>query len=220
MDFEKEYFENRKYSSKECVIKRHFLDVLNWASKYSGVNFFDGKGKTALAIGCGYGFEVDMLTSFGYEAYGIDISKFGIKKAKKCFNLTDFVVCDVQNGIPFREGTFDLLTCFGVLEHLKYPERALGNMFPVCKDVIICTSPNRLVENPLKQLTRDVDETHINVKTKKEWEQAINEKMSKSFLKIESFFDVSLRAAGKLLFFRSFKVPYFGIDFRILIRKQ
>lgn len=201
------------------MVKRHFLEVLNWASKCSGVNFFNGKGKTALAVGCGYGYEVDILTSFGYDACGIDISKFGIKKAKKNFLVADFVVCDVQKGVPFRDGAFDLLTCFGVLEHLNYPMRALKTMFAVCKDAIICTSPNRLVEKPLKQFTRDVDETHINVKSQKEWEQAINEKLDKNFLKIEPFFDASLRVAGKLLFFKSFKIPYFGLDFRILIRK-
>jgi ubiquinone/menaquinone biosynthesis C-methylase UbiE len=220
LDFEKEYFANRKYSSRESVVKRHFLEVLNWAYKCSGVNFFNGKGKNALAVGCGYGFEIDMLTSLGYEACGIDISKFGIKKAKKRCNSTDFIVCDVQKGVPFKEDTFDLLTCFGVLEHLKYPERALENMFPVCKDVVLCTSPNRLVEKPLKQLTRDIDETHINVKTKKEWEKTINEKMENSFLKIDPFFDLSLKVADKLLLFKSFKIPYFGLDFRILIRKQ
>jgi SAM-dependent methyltransferase len=219
LSFEKEYFKNRKYSSRECVVKRHFLEVLNWASKCSGVDFFNGNGKTALAVGCGYGYEVDILTSFGYDVCGIDISKFGIKKAKESSLMTDFVVCDVQNGIPFKEGIFDLLTCFGVLEHLNYPLRALKNMFAVCKDAIICTSPNRLVEKPLKQFTRDVDETHISVKSQKEWEQAINEKLDKNFLKIEPFFDASLRAAGKLLFFKSFKIPYFGLDFRILIRK-
>jgi SAM-dependent methyltransferase len=201
------------------VVKRHFLEVLNWASKCSGVNFFNGKGKTALAVGCGYGYEVELLTSFGYDAYGIDISKFGIKKAKGRLDVPDFVVCDVQRGVPFRDGTFDLLTCFGVLEHIDYPMRALKNMSAVCKDTIICTSPNRLVEKPMKQLTRDVDETHINVKSQREWEQAINEKLDKNFLKIEPFFDASLRVAGKLLFFKSFKIPYFGLDFRILIRK-
>jgi SAM-dependent methyltransferase len=201
------------------VVKRHFLEVLNWASKCSGVDFFNGKGKTALAVGCGYGYEVELLTSFGYDAYGIDISKFGIKKAKGRLGAPDFVVCDVQRGVPFRDGTFDLLTCFGVLEHIDYPMRALKNMSAVCKDTIICTSPNRLVEKPMKQLTRDVDETHINVKSQREWEQAINEKLDKNFLKIEPFFDASLRVAGKLLFFKSFKIPYFGVDFRILIRK-
>jgi SAM-dependent methyltransferase len=220
LDFEKEYFENRKYSSRESVIKRHFMDVLSWASHGSEVNFFNGKGKTALAVGCGFGFEVDMLTSFGYNACGIDISKFGVRKAKMRFPATDFVVCDVQRGVPFKDGTFDLLTCFGVLEHLRYPVKALRNMFAACRGAIICTSPNRLVEKPLKQLTRDVDETHINVKSQREWEQAINEKLTKNFLKIEPFFDASLRVGGKLLFFRSFRVPYFGLDFRILIRKQ
>lgn len=195
------------------------MEVLNWASQRSDVDFLDGKGKTALAVGCGYGYEVDMLTSLGYDACGIDISKYGVKKAKGKFLLTDFVVCSVQEGLPFSDDTFDLLTCFGVLEHLSYPVKALKNMFAVCKDAIICTSPNRLVEKPLKQITRDVDGTHISVKSKNEWEQAINGNLNKRFLDIEPFFDLSLRATGKLLFFKSFKIPYLGLDFRILIRK-
>jgi SAM-dependent methyltransferase len=201
------------------VIKRHFLDVLKWASQCSDNDFFNGKGKTALAVGCGYGYEVGLLSSFGYDAYGIDISKFGVKKAKRSHLETDFTICDVQKGLPFKDGVFDLLTCFGVLEHLNYPVRALKAMSAVCKDTIVCTSPNRLVEKSLKQLTRDVDETHINVKSKQEWEKAISMIPEKSLMKIEPFFDASLRVSGKLLFFKSFKVPYFGLDFRILIRK-
>ena len=220
MSFEKEYFRNRKYSSRESVVKRHFSDVLKWASKFSGSDFLEGSGKTALSVGCGYGYEVGMLSSFGYDACGIDVSRFGVKKAKLSHLDTDFIVSDVQKGLPFKDDVVDLLTCFGVLEHLNYPLRALKAMFAVCRDTIICTSPNRLVERSLKQLTRDVDETHINVKSKREWEKAISEKLDKNFMKIEPFFDASLKVSGKLLFFRSFKVPYFGLDFRILIRKK
>jgi SAM-dependent methyltransferase len=195
------------------------MEVLKWASKCSSLNFLNGKGKTALAVGCGYGYEVELLTSLGYDAYGIDISKFGIKKAKGSVFAPDFVVCDVQQGVPFRNGAFDLLTCIGVLEHLDYPMLALKTMSDACKDAIICTSPNRLVEKSLKLLTRDVDETHINAKSQREWKQAINGKLGKNTVKIEPFFDASLRVAGKLLFFKSFKIPYFGLDFRMLIRK-
>ena len=201
------------------MIKRHFSEVLDWASRSAGFDFFDGTGKKALAVGCGYGYEVEVLASLGYDACGVDISKYGVKRAKENFLLADFAVCDVQEGLPFGAESFDLLTCFGVLEHLTYPVRALENMFAVCKDAIICTSPNRLVEKPLKQITRDVDETHINVRSREEWRRMINGKLGNRFLKIEPFFDASFRVSGKLLFFRSFKIPYFGLDFRILIRR-
>ena len=219
LSFNEGYFRNRKYSYKECLIKKHFSEVLKWASKVSNVNFLCGKGKTALAVGCGYGYEVDVLQSLGYNACGVDISRYGVKKAKARFLSTDFVVCDAQDGLPFKSNVFDLVTCFGVLEHLTNPSQALKNMFAACRDATICTTPNRLVEKPVKQIIKDFDETHINVKSRREWEKIIMANLNHRFLKIEPFFDVSLRTASKLLFFKSFKTPYFGLDFRILIRK-
>ncbi len=219
LSFEEEYFRTRRYSYKECLVKKHFLEVLKWASKVSDVNFLDGKRKTALSVGCGYGYEVDVLQSLGYDAYGVDISRYGAKKAKGRFLSMDFVVCDAQKGLPFENNAFDLVACFGVLEHLVKPLQALENMFATCRDAIICTTPNRLVEKPVKQIIKDFDETHINVKSRKEWEKTITANLNYRFLKIEPFFDASLRTASKLLFFKSFKTPYFGLDFRILIRK-
>jgi SAM-dependent methyltransferase len=199
------------------VIKRHILDTLKWGSKVSNSNLLNGQAKTALDVGCAYGYAVDILETLGYNAYGVDISKYSVKKAKK-FYSADFLVCDVQKGLPFKENAFDLLTCFGVIEHLTYPLVAIRNMFTTCRGIVICTTPNRIVEKPVKKIIRDLDETHINVKTQKEWERYIKN-LDCSFFKIEPFLDSSLRVADRLLFFKSFKIPYFGLDLRILIKK-
>jgi len=199
------------------VIKRHILENLKWGLKVSNVDLLNGQGKTALDVGCAYGYAVDVLETLGYDAYGVDISKYSIKKGKKFFSA-DFLVCDVQKGLPFKENVFDLVTCFGVIEHLTYPLWAIKNMFTSCKGMIICTTPNRIVEKPVKKIMRDFDETHINVKTQKEWERYIKN-LNCSFFKVEPFLDTSLRVKDKLLFFKSFKIPYFGLDLRILIKK-
>jgi len=199
------------------VIKRHILETLKWGSKVSNSDLLNGKGKTALDIGCAYGYAVDVLEKLGYDAYGVDISKYSLKKGKGFFSA-DFLVCDVQKGLPFKENVFDLVTCFGVIEHLTYPLWAIKNMFTSCKGMIICTTPNRIVEKPVKKIMRDFDETHINVKTQKEWKRYIKN-LNCSFFKVEPFLDASLRVKDKLLFFKSFKIPYFGLDLRILIKK-
>jgi 2-polyprenyl-3-methyl-5-hydroxy-6-metoxy-1,4-benzoquinol methylase len=193
------------------------LEVLKWGSKVSSSDLLNGHGKIALDVGCAYGYVVDVLESLRYHAYGIDISKYSVKKAKR-FYSADFIVCDVQENLPFKKDAFDLVTCFGVIEHLTYPSRALENMFSSCRGIVICTTPNRIVEKPLKQIARDFDQTHINVRTQKEWESIIR-KLNSSFFKVEPFLDASLRVADKPLFFKSFKIPYFGLDLRILIRK-
>jgi len=216
--FDKEYFRNRTYSQRERLIKRHILEVLKWGSEVSNSNLLDGQGKTVLDVGCAYGYGVDVLESFGYDACGVDVSKYSVEKAKKLCS-EDFIVCDVQKGFPSKKNIFDLLTCFGVIKHLANPLQALKNMFVSCKDTMICTTPNRIVEKTIKKVISDLDETPINVKTQKEWEKSISRNLNHSFLKVEPFLDASLRVADKLLFFKSLKIPYFDLDLRILIKK-
>ena len=200
------------------MIKRHILDSLAWGSKVSGTDLLKGRGKTALDVGCAYGYALDLLEKAGYTAYGVDISRHGIVQAKATCEA-DFLACDVQEGLPFTDNAFDLLTCFGVIEHLSNPLAALRNMLASCRGTLICTTPNVLVEKPVKKVIRDYDETHINVRSKTAWESCISQNLSYSYLKIEPFLDASLRAADRLLFFKSFKIPYLGLDLRILIKK-
>jgi hypothetical protein len=75
------------------------------------------------------------------------------------------------------------------------------------------------VERPIKKLVKDFDKTHISLKVPWEWKEHIQKNLNCSFIKVEPFFDASLRVADKLLFFKSFKIPYFGLDIRILIEK-
>jgi len=217
LQFEKEYFKSFKYSQRQCLIKRHVTEVLKWGSKVSEYNLLDGHGKTALDVGCAYGYAVDVLKSFGYDAFGIDISRYSIIKAKTY--ATDLVVCDVQKNLPFKARVFDLVTCFEVLEHLTNPLRAIKNIFDSCRHIIVCTTPNKAVERPIKKLVKDFDKTHVSLKAPWEWKEHIQKKLNCRSVKVEPFFDASLRVADKLLFFESFKIPYFGLDIRILIEK-
>ena len=108
-------------------------------------------------------------TSLGYETVGVDVSAWGTKQAKSILG-SEFLVCDVQTPLPFEADKFDLVTCFDVLEHLPNPEKALSNMFDVCKGALVCTTPNKKVEKPIRKLMRDYDETHISVKSPADWQ--------------------------------------------------
>jgi SAM-dependent methyltransferase len=184
--------------------------------KVSKVDLLNGQGKTVLHICCAYGYAVNVLENLEYYAYSVDISKYSVKNRE--FFSADFLVRDVEKGITLKENVFDLVTCFGVIEHLMHPLRAIKNMFTSCEGIIICTTPNRIVEKPVKTIIRDFDETHINVKTQKEWERFIKNLNCRSF-KVEPFLDASLRVKDKLLSFKSLRIPYLGLDLRILIRK-
>jgi 2-polyprenyl-3-methyl-5-hydroxy-6-metoxy-1,4-benzoquinol methylase len=218
LQFDKEYYIDMRYQLRERLIRRYALEIIEWGSKASNCNLFNGKNKTALDVGCAYGYVTDVLKSFGYETFGVDISQHSVKQAKKICS-TDFAVCDIQKTLPFKNRVFDLVICFEVLEHLENPIQAVKNMFDSCKYVMICTTPNRIVEKPIKKIVKDFDETHISLKTPREWKECLKRSLKYSLVKVEPFFDASLRAADKPLFFKSFKIPYFGLDTRILIRR-
>lgn len=203
---------------KEEVVKRHVLEVVKWASKVSGRNLLNGHGKKALDVGCAYGYAAEVLEALGYETCNVDLSRWGIRQAKTK-NHCHFLVCDVQTRFPFAGEAFDLILCCDVLEHLEFPERAIEDMLEICDGVMVCTTPNKAVERPVRKLMRDFDETHINVRFPSEWEKCIREKANFEFLRIETFYDLAAKLSNGKLFFRSFSVPSFGLTARILVRK-
>jgi 2-polyprenyl-3-methyl-5-hydroxy-6-metoxy-1,4-benzoquinol methylase len=215
--FEQDYFNGRKYSLKAGLVQRHVLEVLQWASKGAPEDLLNGQGKKALDVGCAYGFTTQILADLGYDTCGVDISTYGAKQGK---NLGDsqFLVCDAQTNMPFTSETFDLVTCFDVLEHLPFPEKALVNMFNVCKGTLVCTTPNRKVEKPIRKLMNDYDGTHISVKSPLQWEKCIKEILDYNVFKVESFYDLAVKL-GRKLFFKSFNIPTYGLTVRILIKK-
>ena len=198
-------------------MRRHFLEVIGWASTLSGVDLYSGKGKRALDVGCAYGYAFSLLQGLGYESYGVDLSKWGAKRAKD--NVEgQFLICDAQARLPFRKKAFDLVTCFDVLEHLYFPEHALKNMFETCRGVMVCTTPNKFVEKPIRKAMQDFDETHINVKFPNDWQEILKKTLDFTLLKVETFYDLLARFGNRQLFFKSIKVPHFGLTIRILVK--
>src|SRR4030042_6445783 len=140
MSFEEDYFKERKYSAKEELVSRHVMEVLKWASKTAHTDLLHGHGKKALDVGCALGYTSRVLADLGYETLGFDISSWGTKQAKNN-SRSQFLVCDAQASLPFALSSFDIVTCFDVLEHLSCPEKALRSMLEVSGDAVVCTTP-------------------------------------------------------------------------------
>jgi 2-polyprenyl-3-methyl-5-hydroxy-6-metoxy-1,4-benzoquinol methylase len=217
MAYEQGYFTTRKYQLKQHIVERHVLEVLQWATKRLNENLLDGVGKRALDVGCAYGYTSNVLAGLGYETVGVDISAHAIKQAKTRLSA-ELLVCDAQNSLPFDVSSFDLVTCFDVLEHLPNPERALSGMFDVCQGTLVCTTPNRKVEKPVRKLMRDYDETHVSTKTQKEWKKSVSNGLAPETCWVEAFHDFAFSFRGKL-FFKSFSVPTYGLTVRMAIRR-
>jgi SAM-dependent methyltransferase len=98
----------------------NFLDL---AAPLSPADFL---GKRVLDAGCGFGRHTFFAARYGAEAVGLDSSADGVDAAfKNTGHLAraHIVQADIYRP-PFKEETFDLAYCFGVLHHLEDPHRA------------------------------------------------------------------------------------------------
>lgn len=128
MTYDANYF--RGYAEKKDAIQHLYLRFLKWA------NVLDGKGKTALDAGAATGHIVELLKKLGYDAVGLDISAYA------CSQATGVVQGDAEDP-PFPNNSFNLITCFEVLEHLGNPFTALYRLYELLKPegVLVATTP-------------------------------------------------------------------------------
>jgi 2-polyprenyl-3-methyl-5-hydroxy-6-metoxy-1,4-benzoquinol methylase len=216
LQFEKDYFSYLKYSQKGQLIASHVHECLRWASRVLNQDLLSGKNKTALDVGCAFGYGVGVMRSLGYDTWGTDISRHALIQGKKRLNENVFVACDAQQGLPFNK-KFDLVTCFEVLEHLGNPTTALQNMYDLADGIILCTTPNKNVERVVKRILRGYDKTHINVKAPGEWKDLIRKTLKCRRVEIQCFVDSSFQIANASLY-KSLKLP-FGMETRIIIAR-
>lgn len=83
-----------------------------------------GKGKKILEVGCRSG----NLTQFyheGNEVIGIDVDRNALKEFEKRLNLKNHWVDVDSEDLPFDEKSFDLVVFSEVMEHLRFPQKAL-----------------------------------------------------------------------------------------------
>jgi SAM-dependent methyltransferase len=114
--------------------------------------------KTVLDAGCAKGFLVAALRERGVEASGFDLSEVAIADAPEAAkpyvrtgSLTDPI-----------EGTYDLVTCVEVIEHLDPADaaKAVANLSTASDRILLSSTPG------------DHDEpTHVNIQPPERWSQ-------------------------------------------------
>ena len=117
--------------------------------------------KTVLDVGCATGYLVAALRDRDVEAYGFDISDSAILHVRE--DIRPF--CTVHSLLkderpPEFPGTFDLVTCIEVLEHLYEEEVdiAVQNLCRFSDSVLFSSSSEDIVEV-----------THVNVRQPEYW---------------------------------------------------
>lgn len=118
-----------------------------------------------LDVGCRDGALLESLHLWSSIKVGIDIDEAALKVAKERGSAVCLV--DLQDGVPFRDSTFDLVLAGEVLEHLPFPGQLLEDLRRVTKPggTVVGSVPNafRLKNRVLFLLGKDYerDPTHL-----------------------------------------------------------
>jgi len=186
--YNKWYFESKyRYSKKKTAIQHHYYGMLVWANRHSLWNLLNGYGKKALDIGCAYGFITDLLSRLGYEALGIDVSNYAVMRGRE-FGIKNLLESDVSHP-PFKAMSFDLITCFEVLEHLPDPTSALTGIYRLLdsQGIFLAITPNvGSVASAIGKLSQETPSTHPSVKPPNKWIETLS-KLQFSSIKFEPF---------------------------------
>ncbi len=115
----------------------------NFYGKYADALRPARAGARALDVGCGVGQVVGRLTQAGVEAYGVDISRPNIERARKFCER-----CELYDGrrLPFADGFFGAVGALNVLEHVEEPEAFIAELVRVTErgGRVVLSSPNFL----------------------------------------------------------------------------
>lgn len=179
LDFEEAYFEGYYRGIADFTIKRDkelanwFMGIFNSINKSYPIK--KGRGKKLIEFGCASGVASKLLSDFGWEVTGTDISKYAVKKAQKNYKGIRFMQHDMEK--PFKKDKFDLAVAFDVIEHLPNPSKGIKNVYNLLKKggSVIFTTPNDYphVWN---------DPTHVNVKKPEGWRKILKDAKFKNIL--------------------------------------
>lgn len=113
------------------------------------------EGRRVLDVGCASGDLTFALALAGARTIGVDLTKGMVARAearrrdapptlREAAARAAFLVADAER-IPFPDGSFDLVTCIGVLEYVPDDAKGVRELFRVLKPGgrLVITAPHR-----------------------------------------------------------------------------
>lgn len=149
------------FQENETFFQRRFEEVIEGRGSVPfGLLEYAPAGGMALDCGSGAGLVTVINALRGFLSVGIEVSyhgaAYGAELARR-FGVTNclFAVADAAQ-LPFRAGTFDLVTAYGVIEHVHAPERFVQEMASVTRlgGICIAYEINRFIDPVLAVFRR------------------------------------------------------------------
>jgi len=125
-----------------------------------------------LDVGCAKGFIVYALRRRGIDPVGMDVSSYALRNSPPEIR-SSLVRGDAETGLPFRDCSFDLVTCMTTIEHLSEVHELVREIKRVLVPGGYVYMTTDDPENPsaLPVIRKDI--THMNVYPFNFWKQLL-----------------------------------------------
>lgn len=189
--YDREYYTGRKgehrLGYRESLLGSVAHGLVN-AYRAALIKYFINP-KNCLDVGCGTGDLVWWLRRFGIDAKGVEISPHALELAHDSVK-THLKSADMTN-LPFKDGEFDLVITFDVLEHIDRSKlkKAIGETARVAKKKILHKIYTR--ENAWIRLMHRNDRSHLSILPRSQWKEMLSQFTSFTVL-ANSFFKLPL----------------------------
>jgi SAM-dependent methyltransferase len=144
-------------------------------------------GKSVADVGCGVGYLLSEIQNCFKPSSlsGYDFSAQAIEYSRRKFPDSSFDIHDIYDTLP---GTFEVIFCTEVLEHLEFPHKALAHLVAALSPggMLILTVPNGRVDN----LTE-----HINFWSPESWKAFLQRECPMMLLQSTTLFDGNVNFA-------------------------
>ena len=152
-------------SIDEAGIRHHFHEThwkkvaLDLLTEHAG----ELRGWSLLDYGCGRGETLGLARQMGMEVRGTDTDADCVAMGR-AHGETELLLQPHDPVLQFGEKSFDVVTCFHVLEHVDRPKEVLSSLARIARRYVVVAVPNlRLLPRPhgLRQEIRAVNEGHL-----------------------------------------------------------
>lgn len=140
----KEWYEREYgYQAKNILVSKSFSGChKKFLQKFNNLPW----GTKVLDIGCGTGEFIAELKKRGCDAWGVDFNKNHIEIAKNKFGLKNVFLADFGEFLDGEDlPKFDIITFFGLLEHIDNPSELIQKVGKIIKPngIIAASAPSK-----------------------------------------------------------------------------
>ncbi|MHB8469189.1 MAG: class I SAM-dependent methyltransferase [Gaiellaceae bacterium] len=144
-----------------------------------------GANKRVLDVGCSSGYLAGPLVERGNVVVGLELDPAAAREAEE--HCERVLIGDVETmALPLEPGSFDVVLCGDVVEHLRDPVRALARLRPLLRPggLLVVSTPNvanwalrlALLAGRWRYTDRGVlDRTHTHLFTRRTLAEALAE---------------------------------------------